>query len=458
MVSFVVTGVLFYALYTLLYPYLTILPPSVSPSGPPAPGRPILLQLVDRLISTLAAFFTSSGGLLLFYLVLVAASFLNEISYIPLGFYHKVVDNRRERANVKSFPLVSVVIPAHNEEKTIESTVLCALESSYPNFEVIVVNDGSTDATERILLPYAISGKIALINRPQGGKAVAVNTGVAAAAGDIILVIDADVAVERDVLSKLAVHFEDPTVAAVSGNIKVGNRVNFLTQLQSLEYIRDLNLRRRAFDILDTIPVIPGATGAFRKAALGRVGGMDKDTVVEDMDLTLRIVKAAEDVRFEAHARSYTEAPENIRAWIRQRRRWYGGTLQAFLKHRSKWWKFGPLSMIGFPFLFVSMFFLPVIELTTLTLLLVYLYQQLFFGVLLAVISLLVIEFTLSILAVIMDGEDWRLILYTPMYTLFYRFMVDAVRLCSYWEVFTGRLGWYRTGRYGELPSKIRPT
>jgi len=444
-ISFVITGVLFYALYTLLYPYLAIVAPPVSSGG-------------TTLAAPLILFFTSRLGLLLFYLVLVAASFLNEISYVPLGFYHRMVDKRREQRSLVVFPLVSVIIPAHNEEKTVEVTVRSVLESNYPNFEVIVVNDGSTDATEHVIIPYAMAGKIALVNRPQGGKAVAVNTGAAVASGEIMLVIDADVAIERDALSKLALHFEDPTVAAVSGNIKVGNRVNVLTRLQALEYVRDLNLRRRAFDILDTIPVIPGATGAFRKAAFRRVGGMDKDTVVEDMDLTLRIVKAAEDVRFEAHARSYTEAPENIQAWMRQRKRWYGGTLQAFLKHRSRWWRFGPLSIIGFPYLIMSMFFIPVIELTTLTLLFVYLYQRLFFGVLMAAISILVVEFSLSTLAVILDREDWRLILYTPLYIFFYRFLVDAVRLRSYLEVLRGRLGWYRTGRYGGLLSKIRPT
>ncbi len=460
--SFIITGVVFYALYTLLYPYLAITAPTtggvtVTPGGPPAPDRPLILELTDRLAFILIVFLKSRGRALLFYLLLVMAAFMNEISYIPLALYHKIVDRRREEIGLRNPPRMSVIIPAHNEEKTIEATVLSVLESNYPNFEVIVVNDGSTDGTKLVLAQLVSAGKIALIDRPQGGKAVAVNTGVAVSSGEVILVIDADVAVERDVLSKLAVHFQDPAVAAVSGNIQVGNRPNLLTKLQALEYIRDLNLRRRAFDILDTIPVIPGATGAFRKSALKRIGGMDKDTVVEDMDLTLRIVKAADDVRFESHALSYTEAPENISAWARQRMRWYGGTLQCFLKHRKMWWKFGPLSFIGFPYLFVSMFFIPVIELATMGLLFVYIYQQLFFGVLLAVLSFLVIELVLSILAIMIDGEDWRLILYTPLYTFYYRFLVDAVRLRSYSSVLRGRLGWYRTGRYGELLTKIKP-
>jgi len=411
---------------------------------------------VQLVVSSLVLFFTSKPGQALFFIVLIVAAFLNELAYLPLGFYHKAMEKKRVARVPERTPRMSVVIPAHNEEKTIEATVLSVLESNYPNFEVIVVNDGSTDATEQVLLPYASAGKIVLLSRLQGGKAAAVNTGILAATGEIIVVIDADVLIERDVISKLAVHFDDPTVAAVSGNIKVGNRVNILTKIQALEYVRDLSLRRRAFDILDTMPVIPGATGAFRKAALERVGGMDRDTVVEDMDLTLRIVKAAEDVRFEGNARSYTEAPENLGAWIRQRRRWYGGTLQAFLKHREKWWRFGPLSVIGFPWLVMSMFFIPFIELTSLTLLFLYMYEQLFWGVFLASISFLVVEFSLSAMAVFVDGEDRKLILYTPFYVFFYRFLADIVRLRSYAEVLMGRAGWHRTGRYGGLPEKVR--
>lgn len=460
----IITGIVFYGIYLILYPYLTLpaLHPISSSQTLITGNTPFLFQVASQVASTLILFFTSWAGVVFFFLILIAGSFLNELSYIPLGFYHMRVDRRREQAHLRvqrtHYPRVSVVIPAYNEEKTIEATVRSVLESSYQNFEVIVINDGSTDSTEQALSQYVLGGQIAIINRPQGGKALAVNTGILASSGEIVQIIDADVVIQRDVLAKLAVHFEDPEVSAVSGNIKVGNRVNVLTNLQALEYVRDLNLRRRALDILDTIPVIPGATGAFRKGVFKIVGGMDKETLVEDMDMTLKIVKAAGDVRFETHALSYTEGPENWKAWIRQRRRWYGGSLQTMLKHREKWWKFGPLSLIGFPFLIVSMFFIPIVDFTTMALLFVYLYQRLYAGVLIAIAMFLTLEIALSAVSIWMDKEDWRLILYSPVYLFFYRLVVDAVRMYSYFDVLRGRATWFRTGRYGELPKKIRLT
>jgi cellulose synthase/poly-beta-1,6-N-acetylglucosamine synthase-like glycosyltransferase len=456
LLSFLITGALFYALYLLLYPYLAIIPTS---SNVGAPGPDQLLQSTAPLsvmVSALSFALTSRPALFLFYTILAVCTFLNELSYFPLAAYHRLLAGRRRAVNSFRLPYVSVILPAHNEERVIETAVQTLVDVDYPNGEIIVVNDGSTDQTEKRIWRYVQSGAIRLINRPCGGKAAAVNTGIAVAQGDIIVVLDADSAPQRDSIRRLVNHFEDPMVVAVSGNVKVGNRVNLLTRLQSLEYIRGINLRRRAFDVLDSELVVPGAIGAFRKTAYREVGTMDRDTVVEDMDLTVRLGKAGGDVRYEPQAVAFTEAPEDVRSLVRQRTRWYGGTFQTWLKHRHRWWSFGPLSSVGFPYLTLSMFFIPIVELVTLAFLFLYLVQGLFLGVLLAAVSILVIEFALSSAAVLLDGEDPRLILHTPMYAFIYRYLLDAIRVKAYWDVYRKKIGWTRPSRHGELTERVR--
>jgi len=459
--SFVLTGLVFTALYLALYPYLAIAPPaggggSGASTGPP-PSLPN--KVLSDLVYYLSIAFSSRPALALFYTVLLTATFLNEFSYFPLAFYHRWIQKQRTSSRLTSFPSICVIVPAHNEEKTIATAITTLLEQNYPNKEILIVNDGSTDGTAAIAAPYAASGQVTLLNRPEsGGKAVALNTGIATTHAEIIVVVDADSALQRDALMRIATHFEDAEVQAVSGNVKVGNKVNLLANLQSLEYLRGINLRRRAFDILDTELVVPGAVGAFRRAIYADVGSMDTSTVVEDMDQTVKMVKAAKDIHYDPFVVAFTEVPETLSGLARQRRRWYGGTLQVFLKHRHKWWKYGPLSMIGFPYLILTMFFVPFFELLTLTLLFVYLYQQLYFGVILAAISVLAIEVTLSSAAVYLDDDDWRLVPLTLIYAFVYRYILDVIRLKAYFDVYRGKMSWTRVPRHGDLSGKIRDT
>ncbi len=452
---------MFSTLYLFLYPYLAITPggeggTSGGPAGPP-PSLPGTAISIVAYYLTVA--FTSQPALALFYTILLTTTFLNEFSYVPLAFYHRRIHEQRARVELTRFPSVCVIVPAHNEEKTIGTTLATLLDQNYPNEEIIVVNDGSTDGTAAVTAPYAVSGKVTLLNRPaRGGKAVALNTGIAVTRAEIIVVVDADSALQRDALTRIASHFENEQVKAVSGNVKVGNNTNVLTNLQSLEYLRGINLRRRAFDILDTELVVPGAVGAFRRSTYGEVGTMDTSTVVEDMDQTVKMVKAAKDIQYDPSVLAFTEVPETLRDLARQRSRWYGGTLQVFLKHRHGWWKFGPLSIIGFPYLILTMFFVPVIELVSLAILFLYLYQGLYFGIMLAVLSIFAIEFALSSAAVYLDHEKWRLVLYTPIYALAYRYILDVIRIKAYLDVYRGKMGWTRVQRYGELSGKIRET
>jgi cellulose synthase/poly-beta-1,6-N-acetylglucosamine synthase-like glycosyltransferase len=462
--SFIVAGFVFAGLYFMLYPYLAIAPPAgpidsgIPPglSGQPRSLSNVVLWEIDYYLSTA---FTSRPALALFYIALVTSVFLSEFSYFPLALYHRRVHEERARSRLMRFPSVCVIVPARNEEKTIETTIMTLLEQSYPNKEIMIVNDGSTDGTAAMVAPYALSGRVTLLNQPASrGKAVAVNTGIAATQAEIIVVVDADSALQRDALMRIVTHFEDERVEAVSGNVKVGNRVNTLAHLQSLEYLRGINLRRRAFDILDTELVVPGAVGAFRRSMYRDVGSLDISTVVEDMDQTVKMVKAAKDIHYDPSVVAFTEVPETLSGLVRQRSRWYGGTLQVLLKHRHEWWKFGMVSVISFPYLVLTMFLVPAIELLTLSLLFVCLYQQLFLGVILAAISILVVELFLSSAAVWFDHESWRLVSYTPIYAFVYRYVLDIIRVKAYLDVYLGKLAWTRVERYGDLSGKIRET
>ncbi|MCA1842524.1 MAG: glycosyltransferase, partial [Actinobacteria bacterium] len=222
----------------------------------------------------------------------------------PLCLRHRRRTKRRVRAAGGPVEAVSftVIVPAHNEEQVIAKT-LGALELVRgPGVEVIVVDDGSTDATAEIAGAFPVT----VIRQPQLGKATALNTGVAAARCEVIVVLDADTVLDPDFLDTIAPHFADPEVGAVAGNIKVGNRRSILARLQALEYIVSLDIDRRTQDELGVIAVVPGAASAFRKAALIDVGGYPDDTLVEDADLTVALLRGGWRLHYEPAALAYT--------------------------------------------------------------------------------------------------------------------------------------------------------
>ncbi|MQY07464.1 bifunctional polysaccharide deacetylase/glycosyltransferase family 2 protein [Actinomadura macrotermitis] len=231
-------------------------------------------------------------------------------------------------------PPLSVIVPAYNEEAGIAATVRSLLDTDYPApFEVIVVDDGSTDRTAEIVEALALPG-VRLIRKPNGGKPSALNTGAAAARTDVLVLVDGDTVFQRDTLRHLVAPLDDPRVGAVSGNTKVANRGGVLGRWQHIEYVIGFNLDRRMFDVLQCMPTIPGAIGAFRRAALLEVGGVHDDTLAEDTDLTMAICRAGWRVVYEEKALAWTEAPDSLRQLWRQRYRWCYGTMQAMWKHR----------------------------------------------------------------------------------------------------------------------------
>ncbi|MEP7185063.1 MAG: glycosyltransferase family 2 protein, partial [Rhodanobacter sp.] len=249
-------------------------------------------------------------------------------------------------------PLVSVLIPAYNEEKVIASSIHRILASRYRNLEIIVVDDGSIDATSAVVREhYAHEPRVRLITIPNGGKAHAVNRALHESNGAIVVALDADTQFEPNTISRLVRWFADPKVGAVAGNAKVGNRINLITLWQALEYITAQNLERRALAALGAITVVPGAVGAWRREALEQLGGFPADTLAEDQDLTIAVQKAGYHTLFDAEAIAWTEAPDSAGGLARQRFRWAYGTLQCLWKHRDATFRprYGALGMIALP-------------------------------------------------------------------------------------------------------------
>ncbi|HEY5107570.1 MAG TPA: glycosyltransferase [Caulobacteraceae bacterium] len=233
-------------------------------------------------------------------------------------------------------PLISVLIPCFNEEKVIVASVTRILSSHWKRLEVLVLDDGSADRTGAAVRE-AFDGdpRVKLLTFENGGKARALNRGLAMTAGEIVVALDADTLFAPETLPRLARWFANPKVGAVAGNALVGNRLNLITRWQGLEYITAQNLERRALAALGAVTVVPGAVGAWRRTALTELGGYPADTLAEDQDLTLAFQRAGWRVEFDSSARAYTEAPDTVRGLLNQRFRWSFGTLQCLWKHRA---------------------------------------------------------------------------------------------------------------------------
>ena len=274
--------------------------------------------------------------------LLVTASALTVIRLVLLVGFAAAHRRRARRSRARRpvryepghLPDVSVVIPAYNEAAGIAATIRSIVASRYRGrIEIVVVDDGSCDDTAAIARGLGIPN-LRVITQPNSGKPGALNRGIAAARSDILVLVDADTIFQRDTLSRLIAPLTAADVGAVSGNTKVGNRQGFLGGWQHLEYVMGFNLDRRLFDMLGTIPTVPGAIGAFRRAALAAVGGISADTLAEDTDLTMALCRSPWRVVYAPGAIAWTEAPSSLRQLWRQRYRWSYGTMQALWKHR----------------------------------------------------------------------------------------------------------------------------
>ena len=367
-------------------------------------------------------------------------------------------------------PRVSIIVPAYNEERLIVRTIDTLLSSQGVVFEIIVVDDGSTDHTASVVLEkFAANARVRFIRQENAGKAEALNTGIREAREDIIVALDADTLFTANTVAQLVAHFTDPQIGAVAGNAKVGNRINLLTRWQALEYVTSQNLDRRAFEKLNCITVVPGAVGAWRRSAITTAGGFLSDTLAEDADLTMRIVRNGYRVVYEPGAHAYTEAPQTFRAFVNQRFRWMYGTLQACWKHRAILFrrKGGTLGFIALPNVIIFQIVFPLISpvmdftmlWTTLEAVLNYIqhpsagmssgfwHSLYYYGLFLA------LDMTTALVAYLFEpDEDWRLLPWLLLQRFCYRQLMYYVAIRSFVAALRGpHVGWGRVQRYGSV-------
>ncbi|MFL5742192.1 MAG: glycosyltransferase [Flavisolibacter sp.] len=263
------------------------------------------------------------------------------------------------------YPLVSVIVPAYNEELNAVTSLQNLLKTDYPNYNIIFVDDGSKDDTyAKVRDVFDGHPQVKVFTKSNGGKASALNFGIAQTDAEYVVCIDADTKLKADAVSELMKHFLSPgakNTGAVAGNVKVGNEVNLLTKWQAIEYISSQNFDRRAFASVNAITVVPGAIGAFRKQAIKDAGGFTTDTLAEDCDLTIRIIRAGYVVENENDALAFTEAPEKTRQFIKQRFRWSFGVLQTFWKNKNVLFnkKYGALGWLAMPNILLFQYIIP---------------------------------------------------------------------------------------------------
>lgn len=277
-------------------------------------------------------------GTFILSVMLLMGLVVRYLSFMWLGYLHQVEQTAQTDARGQvTWPAVTIIVPAYNEGPVIEASVRSLLLLDYPAYEILVVDDGSSDDTRERVAP--LEGRhgdvtVRLVSKLNGGKASALNTGIALARHDYVLCMDGDSKLEPQVLRVAMPHFAKDHVAAVAGNVKVINRDTHLSRFQALEYIEGLNMARRAQGFVRVVNIIPGPIGVFRRSVLQEVGGYDRDTFAEDADLTLKILSAGYHIAYEDRAVAWTEAPETVNDLIKQRYRWTRGILQAVRKRK----------------------------------------------------------------------------------------------------------------------------
>ncbi|WP_346777155.1 bifunctional polysaccharide deacetylase/glycosyltransferase family 2 protein [Streptomyces sp. HNM0575] len=347
---------------------------------------------------------------------------------------------------------VTVIVPAHNEEAGIEATVRSLLASTHPYLQVVVVDDGSTDRTAQIAEGVR-DPRVTVVRQANSGKPGALNTGLGYARHNIVVMVDADTVFEPDALFRLVQPLAHPAIGAVSGNTKVGNRTRLLGRWQHLEYVFGFNLDRRMFEVLECMPTVPGAIGAFRRDALMGIGGVSDDTLAEDTDLTMALWRAGWRVVYEESAIAWTEVPSSLGQLWRQRYRWCYGTLQSMWKHRRAVLEVGPagrfgrrgLSYLGL-FQVLLPLFAPVVDVF-------FLYGIFFRDPFQAVgvwLGFMAIQMVTAAYALKLDNERLRELWALPLQLFVYRQLLYLVIIQSVVTAMLGnRLKWQRMSRTG---------
>lgn len=387
-------------------------------------------------------------------LLFLAILFLRYFALLWFAYLGHAERNVGADRKARELPFVSVIVPAYNEEEVIEGALASLAGLDYPELEVVVIDDGSTDDT--LQRASAWEGRydnveFRVFTKSNGGKATALNTGIGLAKHPFLLCMDADSRLEPDALQRAMQQFSDPSVGAVAGNVKVENRGKLITRLQALEYVEGLNLPRRAQGFMAAVNIVPGPVGLFRREALEDVGGYDTDTFAEDADLTLKMVAAGWKVVYDDSAVAWTQAPESWLDLVQQRYRWTRGILQSLRKRKGLFLKPFPdfplwLSVMEMGFEAVVW---PILNV----------YAHLFFALVAILfgagelllywwILLTLLDLVAAFVTVSMEGEELYLIPYALAYRFFFLLFLDVVKtFAALEELFKLEMGWEKLRR-----------
>ncbi|WP_157726642.1 glycosyltransferase [Thalassotalea crassostreae] len=258
---------------------------------------------------------------------------------VALCFYPRI--NNKHNIDEQNLPSVSILVPAYNEEVGITKTLRSVVNTHYNKLQIIVINDGSTDNTDDIISEFQRQHQqsdslieFIYLSITNAGKANALNHALKSATGDIIMTIDGDCLIDKDAVINTVKHFHQENVAAVAGNVVIGNKRRSIEIMQQLEYLFGFFLRR-ADSVFNAVFIIGGAAAAYRHSVLKKLGGFNHDIVTEDIEMSLRILNAGYRTRYAADAITYTEGPSDWRGLFNQRLRWKFGRFQTLLKFKN---------------------------------------------------------------------------------------------------------------------------
>lgn len=343
-------------------------------------------------------------------------------------------------------PLVSIIVPAYNEEVNAVSSLHNLLKQDYPNFNILFVDDGSKDETyKKVSAEFGKHERVKIYTKPNGGKASALNYGIEHTDAEYVVCIDADTKLYPDAIKLMMTHFLHPgseRIGAVAGNVKVGNQTNMMTKWQAIEYITSQNFDRMAYANINAITVVPGAIGAFRRQAIVDAGGLTTDTLAEDCDLTIRILKAGYHIENENRAIALTEAPERVKQFVKQRTRWSFGVMQTFWKHRDTLLDkhFHGLGLWAMPNMLIFQFIIPIFSPLADLFMLVGLFTgnagRIFFYYLI----FMLVDSSLSVAAFIFEKEKLVKLIWIIPQRFCYRWIMYVVLYKSFKKAIKGEL------------------
>ncbi|MBI5587554.1 MAG: glycosyltransferase family 2 protein [Deltaproteobacteria bacterium] len=390
-------------------------------------------MIIFALLSVFNAF-----GLVIFILGMQGMVFL------PLTVVYEVWKRRFLKNTAPFSGKVTVLVPAYNEEKTIRGTVTSVLASDYPSLEVIVINDGSTDSTEAAVSDFIRDGVVRYISKPNGGKASALNAGIGAATGEVVVFTDADSIFLPDTVRKMVRWFGDRSVDAVCGNDSPLHPATAVQKFLAVTTHIGTGFVRRALSLMRCLPIITGNLGAVRTGVLREVGGF-KEIWGEDLEITFRLYKHGKRIIFDPDPKVVAECPGTVRGLWKQRIRWIRSYIKIAFLHKDIFFnpRYLPFS-IYLPINFLNMAVVPLLQIALLFIIpWAYYTGHLYFTDTVELLTYLGVFFffTIAVWSIIMDGDYYDLV-YLP-----YGLLILPL---SYFYNFVAAYSWYKELRGAE--------